>query len=413
MVQGRSHEFLEAFPKKQAPIKNPTISTQDLRPLIQLASLGVFHLGQLQLGLSESYATAFQTTWSFKRQCPNPRLPSTNIWPLHYFLRLYQAFPILQLKNYTYYSLCCAFDQVLSCKLIKEAAALCYLSGCGLWAGRKFRKKNGRPVVVESGSTHTDWQNRVVSAEFLRNGIATPLFPEIYRRRVRDEFREADWIQIPTRFVAKTYLEAGIDERKLLVAAYGTDTKRFHCRKKADQAEKFRIICPSGVNLRKGARILVEAWRKLGWKDAELHWVGQPSRETRHLFDPVLPGLIWHPHMDQEQLAALYRSCDVMVLPSFEEGFARVLIESAASGLALVATPNSGVEEFFSPNQPEGWLIPAGSVDALCAALEAARLNRERTFSLGQRAALRAQEGFSQEAYGKRVRANFLKILGR
>lgn len=410
------HRFprvLEPGDLLQVPMENSSKNNQQIRPLIQLASLGNFHIGQLQIGLSQHYETDWQTTWSWKRKCPNSGLPAANIWPLHYGLRAYQAFPLLQLNNRTYHFLCCAFDEVLGHNLIKAAAVVCYLSGCGLWAGRKFRKKYRRPVVVESGSTHTDWQHRVVLEEFKQNGIHKPLFPECYRKRVRTEFQEADWIQIPTRFVAQTYVEAGIDERKLLLAAYGTDTSRFHCRTESDWSEKFRILCPSGVNLRKGARVLVEAWRKLGWKDAELHWVGHPSRETLHLFQTTLTGLIWHPHMEQQQLAGLYRSCDVMVLPSFEEGFARVLIESAASGLALVATPNSGVEEFFSPNHPEGWLVPAGSVDALCAALEAARLDRERTFSLGQRAALRAQSSFSQEAYGKRVRANFLKILGR
>jgi glycosyltransferase involved in cell wall biosynthesis len=98
-------------------------------------------------------------------------------------------------------------------------------------------------------------------------------------------------------------------------------------------------------------------------------------------------------------------------LPSFEEGFARVMVEGAASGLPVIATPNTGVEDFFSPNHPEGWLIPCNDVDALCEALTLARSDRDATFQLGQRAAARARDGFSNESYATQVLANFQRIL--
>jgi glycosyltransferase involved in cell wall biosynthesis len=115
--------------------------------------------------------------------------------------------------------------------------------------------------------------------------------------------------------------------------------------------------------------------------------------------------------MPHEELAKLYASCDVLVLPSFEEGFARVLVESAASGLALIATPETGVEDFFTEQDPEGWLIPSNSVDALCDALIEAKANRARTRELGLRAATKAQNGFSVEDYGKRARGNVGRVL--
>ena len=123
-------------------------------------------------------------------------------------------------------------------------------------------------------------------------------------------------------------------------------------------------------------------------------------------------GIFWHGWMSQQELSRLYSSCDVLVLPSFEEGFARVLVEGAASGLALIATPESGVEEFFTPDACEGWLIQSNSVDALCAALEEARGHRTKTREMGLRAALRSRNGFSMEDYGTRARANLHQILG-
>ena len=366
----------------------------------------------LQRGLGAEFRTRLITTWSLKRPGPNPDLDTRNIWPMHYALQLYKMFPVLQLHNRTYSALVAAFDAIL-CGVLNPSDADAYipLSGVALWSGRKFRRA-GKPVILECGSTHTDHQHEVVFAEYKRNGIRHPLFPESYRNRVRREFVESEAICLPTRYVAKTFIERGIPESKIYLNPYGTDTSRFQPRTDAELDRPFRVICPSGVNLRKGARVLVEAWRKLGWRDAELHWVGQPNSEAEHLFRPMPAGITWHGWMPHEELAKLYASCDVLVLPSFEEGFARVLVESAASGLALIATPETGVEDFFTEGDPEGWLIPSNAIDALCEALIDAKSNRARTRELGLRAAAKAQNGFSIEDYGKRARENVGKVLG-
>ncbi len=384
----------------------------NVKPSVQVGSLDLFWMPELVRALEFFAECELLSTWSFKRR-RSPASHAKNAWLLHYTLALYKRFPILQCHNSSYLALCKVFDHWLAENLRENFDVLYFLSGCGLSAMHKAHKW-GMKVVIESGSTHTDFQHRIVWEEYRRNGLKAPLFPEEYRRRVRQEFLMGDFIQIPSEFVRSTYLAEGISEEKLLKAPYGVDVGNFVAKRKHDVSETFRVICPSGVNLRKGARVLVEAWRKLGWKpaEAELHWIGWPNHpEVRHLFKPPLPGVIWHGWMPHEKLAALLRSNDALVLPSFEEGLARVLIEAAASGLALIATPNTGVEDFFTPGAPEGWLIPCNDVDALCAALEEARADRQRTFLLGQRAAERSRHGYSWEDYGRRVTENFVKVL--
>lgn len=383
---------------------------------ISIASLDLFWMPRLGESLARLADIKLFSTWSSKNAPTSSFSSQTNAVHLNFGLMFYKRLPALQRGNVVYHLLCQGFDSWLLEQLENSSTPkpdLSYiLSGVGLRTMRYLHKLQ-KPVVIESGSTHTDFQHEIVHQENLRNGIRQPLFPQSYRDRVREEFIEADFIQVPSQFVKNTYLEAGIPEQKLLLARYGTDVSRFACRTEADMAPKFRVICSSGVNLRKGARILVDAWRKLGWRDAELHWVGWPGHpQVRHLFRDPPPNVVWHGWMPHSELSALYRSCDVKVLPSFEEGLARVLIEAAASGLPLIATPNTGIEDFFTPGDPEGWLIEAGSVDALCSALEQAKNERTRTFALGQRAAARARSGFSWEDYGKQVRTNFGKVMG-
>jgi glycosyltransferase involved in cell wall biosynthesis len=335
-----------------------------------------------------------------------------SFYPAHYALRVWQMHLQPLTGGHGYLQVCRLFDLWLRSAMNWDTDLLAVLSGVGLRTFRAARRR-GIVTVVECGSTHTDFQHAVLVEEFRRNGVSTPLFPKAYRDRVRAEFELADYIQVPSRFVARTFLEQGVAKEKLLLAPFGANLEIFAPKTGWKTNEPFCVICPSGINLRKGARVLAEAWRKLGWKDAELVWIGEVTKPTRHLFTPPLPGLRLEPGRSHAELAELYRSCDALVLPSFEEGLARVLVEAASSGLPLIATPNTGVEELFTPGSPEGWLIPVNDVDALCTALSEAKADRERTFQLGQRAAQRARTGFSWDDYGRQVQRNYEQVLGQ
>lgn len=378
---------------------------------ITLASLDLFHLINQAHYLQKTGALRgfYSTRLRPEVEQIRPEL-AHSCPPAHYALRVWQMYLQSLTGTHGYLQVCRFFDLWLRSAMDWDTDLLAILSGVGLSAFREA-KKRGIVTVVECGSTHTDYQHEIVSAELRRNGIATPLFPQAYRDRVKAEFELADYIQVPSDFVARTFLENGVDAKKLLLAPYGANLEIFHPKPAFDEAGPFRVICPSGVNLRKGARVLAEAWRKLGWRDAELVWIGQPGPETEPLFTPELPGLRFMKMMPHQQLAELYRSCDVFVLPSFEEGLARVLVEAASCGLPLIATPNTGVENLFTPGAPEGWLIPVNDVDALCEALIAAKADRAKTHALGQRAHQKVTGGWSWEDYGRKVAANYEKVF--
>lgn len=66
---------------------------------------------------------------------------------------------------------------------------------------------------------------------------------------------------------------------------------------------------------------------------------------------------------DTEKLKSILRQCDVLVCPSWSEGFPNVIIEAMASGLAIIATNVGAVSEVVS--NKNGWLIEAAKSEQL------------------------------------------------
>ncbi len=75
-------------------------------------------------------------------------------------------------------------------------------------------------------------------------------------------------------------------------------------------------------------------------------------------------------HIDDP--AALYSAATAFVLPSRHEGMPNALLEAAAAGLPLIATPASGGVVDLLRGQPGAWLAETISADALAQALSAA-----------------------------------------
>jgi glycosyltransferase involved in cell wall biosynthesis len=71
-----------------------------------------------------------------------------------------------------------------------------------------------------------------------------------------------------------------------------------------------------------------------------------------------LPNITYHGEIRQsEKIQSILEKQDVLVCPSWSEGFPNVILEAMASGLAIIATDVGAVSEMVSSNN--GWLIEA------------------------------------------------------
>ncbi|MDZ4134440.1 MAG: glycosyltransferase, partial [Paracoccaceae bacterium] len=92
---------------------------------------------------------------------------------------------------------------------------------------------------------------------------------------------------------------------------------------------------------------------------------------------------------DEAGVRAALAAAQALVLPSFAEGLPVVVMEAMAAGRPVIATAIAGLPELVLPGIT-GWLVPAGDVDALAAAIDAlAATSPSRLAEMGQAGRLR------------------------
>ncbi len=275
-------------------------------------------------------------------------------------------------------------------------------SGDCLLALREARRQRV-PCVVEIPTWH---RNKGKPKPWMTAGEKRQLdapWPErarqrllVSRQRVLEEYELADLILVLSARAQETFLAAGIPRERLFKIARGVDVERFT---PGTPPPRFRALFVGALIERKGVAQLLEAWRRLALKDAELVLAGAVHDEIRPALeqyggpDVRLAGFVPRPE-------ALYREASVHILPSFCEGSAKTTYEAAACGLPQIVTRESGDVVVEGEN---GLLVPPGDVDALAAAIERLYHNPALCAAMGAAGRRRVVAEFTWEHFRARL----------
>lgn len=210
-----------------------------------------------------------------------------------------------------------------------------------------------------------------------------------------------------------------------VIRSSGVNTVRFcprdSCaRNPLDGKRPVRVVLAARLLWDKGVGEFAEASRKLkaAGRTIEFLLAGMPDPgNPRSVPRPdverwVKEGLItWLGHVDD--MPALLRSADVMVLPScYREGVPKSLIEGAACGLALVTTDLPGCREVVSEHGVDGLHVEARNADALAECIALLDDDRELLARLGQRAREKAVAHFDERSVILRTLDVYNELLG-
>lgn len=213
------------------------------------------------------------------------------------------------------------------------------------------------------------------------------------------EHRFAARIVVPSFFARSTLIENGIAEEKIVVIPFGVDLETFRPAPHSLTSHPLRFAFVGLLGARKGLPLLLDAWRLLSPDNAELWLIGPVSDHIQRLI-PAMRGLRIIGKVPHRELPGILRQCDVLVFPSYFEGFGLVLLEALASGLPIIATDATAAPDLIT-NGIEGYTIPVGDLEALRDAMERF-ISSSVDLEMMSTAARSTAQRFPWDAYGNR-----------
>jgi glycosyltransferase involved in cell wall biosynthesis len=112
----------------------------------------------------------------------------------------------------------------------------------------------------------------------------------------------------------------------------------------------------------------------------------------------------------QSDLESLYQSLDLLVVPSYNEPFGRVVIEAMAYDVPCVATRSGGIPEIVTDGET-GWLYPAKDSKALASVLESLIKAPEQMKPVREKAGRMVKDRFTIEGQMGKLDACYQEIL--
>jgi glycosyltransferase involved in cell wall biosynthesis len=225
-----------------------------------------------------------------------------------------------------------------------------------------------------------------------------------------EELHQYDYIISPSEEVDRSLTAIGIPDSRILGSSFGWNPARFADSVAEPKAEgRLRFLFVGSVGVRKGVPELLAAWHQAALPNAELVIIGNIEAPYREQFARDLPENVRHLPFSPN-IGGFYKSADVFVFPTLEEGAPQVVYEAAGCGAAILTTP-MGQARMIEP-EVNGLVVPPADIDALAAAMRRLADDPGLLDKL-RRAATEAAANFEYPLVGEKRAAMLLALLDR
>lgn len=196
-----------------------------------------------------------------------------------------------------------------------------------------------------------------------------------YKKVFEKAIKKSEKILVPSSFVREQLVKDWkVDVGKVVVTHEAVDDKilsivnKMKIEDTRKVLKKFNIKSPfifyvGNAHPHKNVEGLIAAFKKLKVKYADLSLV--LSGSDHYFWEKVkknnpVPGIFYTGYLTDEELVVLYKSAQIFVMPSFEEGFGIPILEAMASGCPVVVSKAGALPEvggdaavYFDPNDRE------------------------------------------------------------
>lgn len=187
----------------------------------------------------------------------------------------------------------------------------------------------------------------------------------------------------------------GVDPKKIIEIPSGTEKEMIAGAIAGHEKGPLQFVFMGRFERRKGLPELNEAIRSLIAENIpfRFEFIGPIPTEFR-IHDPAVR---YHGEIrDFTEIRKILQACDVLVCPSWSEGFPNVILEAMANGLAVIATDVGAVAAMV--DERNGWLIRPGDTTQLKQTLMAAVASQASLDQKKQRSLERMRSTFNWDS---------------
>lgn len=242
---------------------------------------------------------------------------------------------------------------------------------------------SGVPTLLMRGSSHIRTQARLLEEETARTGVRQDRPSRWMIEREEREYELASDIVVLSTFAYNTFTAEGTEPGKLRLLLCGVDVDSFRPSPEVLEARKRRVLNGEPLRVlnvgtfsyRKGAFDIAAIIERLDPRRFVFTFVGPVSSECLALSRSLAGRATFVSKQAQSDLPSFYAKDDIFLLPTIEDGFAVVLSQAAAAGLAILTTSHSAGDDVVRDGTT-GWVLPARQPDVFVERLRWCDANR-------------------------------------
>ena len=241
-----------------------------------------------------------------------------------------------------------------------------------LWPGvshgtYKSIKNRGHKIIFEGVNSPAGNIKQILDVEYARLNL--PAAHGISQQQIDDELARialSDYVY-SCNPIMRTYFEnIGVPKNSILDTTFGLSTSAILADQNLEPqnlASPLTFLFVGSIGVRKGAHLLLKYWVKSNL-NAKLKLVGTIEEVLKPLVNQYLTDARIEHIPFTSDLASLYKSADVFILPSLEEGSPLVTYMALGAGLPVIASPMGsghiiadGVDGFvIEPHDESKWI---------------------------------------------------------
>lgn len=252
-------------------------------------------------------------------------------------------------------------------------------------------KRLGAKIIADNPTTHYLNMSNILEEEYKIWKVPYPPYNKIVTDRQLKAYDMADIVVVPSKLSYDSFIKYGYPEKRLRIVPYGVDKNIFKPQQKEDGI--FRALFIGQIRLRKGFQYLLEAWKSLALKKAEVILIGSIMPDALYAlrsYEKLVDFKIYGPLHDMRLIAAAYKQASIAVFPSIEDGFGMVVTEAMASGLPVVVSENTGAK-YLIEHGKEGFIIPIRNPEAIKKAILYFYENENKRIEMGNNARMKIE----------------------